>query len=171
MVTGGAHGLGASIAGALHVTGFKVAIGDIDAGAAAARARELDSSGETAVSFALDVRDGLRSDLRVLVKDARGGVWAFNTRIQGMGGLDQWQKLGVLLSLDKPEERRPLQLLLAGDRTRALTAASRAAAQVAHASGTPIRRTSGSKSLDKDLEADLRRDRDYDAIEPFAAET
>jgi excisionase family DNA binding protein len=91
--------------------------------------------------------------------------------IQGMGGLDQWQKLGVLLSLDKPEERRPLQLLLAGDRTRALTAASRAAAQVAHASGTPIRRTSGSKSLDKDLEADLRRDRDYDAIEPFAAET
>ena len=91
--------------------------------------------------------------------------------IQGMGRLDQWQKLEVLLSLDKPEERRPLQLLLAGDRTRALTVASRAAAEVARASGTPIRRTSGSRSLDDDLEADLRRDRDYDAIKPFAVET
>jgi excisionase family DNA binding protein len=91
--------------------------------------------------------------------------------IQGMGGLDQWQKLEVLLSLDKPEERRPLQLLLAGDRTQALTVASRAAAELARASGLPIRRTSGSSSLDKDLDADLRRDRDYDAIEPFAAKS
>jgi len=57
LVTGGAQGLGASIANALHAHGFNVAIGDIDAPAAAARARELDPSGDSAIALALDVRD------------------------------------------------------------------------------------------------------------------
>jgi 3-oxoacyl-[acyl-carrier protein] reductase len=58
LVTGGAQGLGASIAHALYSAGFKVAIGDIDAAAAAARALELDPSGASAVGLSLDVRDG-----------------------------------------------------------------------------------------------------------------
>ncbi len=57
LVTGGAQGLGASIAHALHAHGFKVAIGDIDAPAAAARARHLDPAGDCAVGLPLDVRD------------------------------------------------------------------------------------------------------------------
>ncbi len=57
LITGGAHGLGAAIAGALHQAGFRVAIGDLDGAAAAALAAELDPSAATAMAVPLDVRE------------------------------------------------------------------------------------------------------------------
>lgn len=55
VVTGGARGLGAEIARALHREGFRVVITDIEAEAGAALASELDLAGETAVTATLDV--------------------------------------------------------------------------------------------------------------------
>jgi 3-oxoacyl-[acyl-carrier protein] reductase len=57
LVTGGAHGLGATIAGALHRAGFRVGIGDIDRHGAEALALQLDRTGATAMAIELDVRD------------------------------------------------------------------------------------------------------------------
>jgi len=57
LVTGGAQGLGAHIARSLHAAGFRVGIGDIDMGGAAALARELDPRAATAVALRLDVRE------------------------------------------------------------------------------------------------------------------
>ena len=57
LVTGGAQGLGAHIARSLHAAGFRVGIGDIDTGGAAALARELDPRAATAVALRLDVRE------------------------------------------------------------------------------------------------------------------
>jgi 3-oxoacyl-[acyl-carrier protein] reductase len=57
LVTGGAHGLGAAIAAALHAAGFRVAIGDLDLEAAVAAALTLDTTDETALALHLDVRD------------------------------------------------------------------------------------------------------------------
>lgn len=57
LVTGGANGLGAEIAGALHRAGFCVGIGDIDRHHAEGVARALDGTGETAIAVELDVRD------------------------------------------------------------------------------------------------------------------
>jgi 3-oxoacyl-[acyl-carrier protein] reductase len=56
-VTGGAHGLGAAIAAALHAAGFRVAIGDLDLEAAVAASLTLDTTDETALALHLDVRD------------------------------------------------------------------------------------------------------------------
>jgi 3-oxoacyl-[acyl-carrier protein] reductase len=56
LVTGGAHGLGAAIAGALHRAGFRVGIGDIDQRSAEALALELDRTSTTALAIGLDVR-------------------------------------------------------------------------------------------------------------------
>ena len=56
LVTGGAQGLGASIAYALHAAGYKVAVSDIDAAGAEAVAHKLDSAAETAAGYKLDVR-------------------------------------------------------------------------------------------------------------------
>lgn len=53
LVTGGAGGLGAAIARALHRAGFRVAIGDLDLDLATALADEL---GEDALAIGLDVR-------------------------------------------------------------------------------------------------------------------
>ncbi len=58
IVTGGAAGLGAAICAALHRAGHRVAVTDIDGPAAEHLAASLDPSGERAVGFALDVRDG-----------------------------------------------------------------------------------------------------------------
>lgn len=57
LVTGGAHGLGAAICSALHRSGFRVGIGDLDQRGAEALAQQLDRSGDTAMSIALDVRE------------------------------------------------------------------------------------------------------------------
>jgi len=57
LVTGGARGLGAAIAAALHAAGFNVAVGDIDVRGAAAVAQGLDPSGATATALTLDVRE------------------------------------------------------------------------------------------------------------------
>lgn len=54
-VTGGGGGFGAEVARALHRAGFRTVIGDLDGQAAEALAAELDPSGETVMSFTLDV--------------------------------------------------------------------------------------------------------------------
>jgi 3-oxoacyl-[acyl-carrier protein] reductase len=55
LVTGAAAGLGQFIAQALHGAGYRVALTDRDGDAAAAAARTLDASGQTACGLALDV--------------------------------------------------------------------------------------------------------------------
>lgn len=57
LVTGGASGLGAAISRIMRDKGFRVGIGDINADAATALAKEIDPSGETAVGITLDVRE------------------------------------------------------------------------------------------------------------------
>lgn len=56
LVTGGAQGLGAAIAQALHGVGYRVAVTDLSEEAAVAGARSLDASGKTAIGLPLDVR-------------------------------------------------------------------------------------------------------------------
>lgn len=56
LVTGGAGGLGAAIARALHAAGYRVAVADLDRDRAAAVAAACDGSGEAAIGIALDVR-------------------------------------------------------------------------------------------------------------------
>jgi 3-oxoacyl-[acyl-carrier protein] reductase len=55
-VTGASQGLGAAIARAFHVAGYKVALADIDEPGMAALASELDGTGETVLAVPLDVR-------------------------------------------------------------------------------------------------------------------
>jgi 3-oxoacyl-[acyl-carrier protein] reductase len=57
LITGAARGIGAAIAQELHKGGARVAIADIDAAAAEAQARALDSTGATAIPLSLDVRE------------------------------------------------------------------------------------------------------------------
>ncbi|MEV8067778.1 SDR family NAD(P)-dependent oxidoreductase [Streptomyces sp. NPDC085995] len=57
LVTGAAGGLGGCIAARLHARGYRVALTDLDAEAAAGAAAELDPTGESAVGLVLDVRD------------------------------------------------------------------------------------------------------------------
>lgn len=89
--------------------------------------------------------------------------------LQGMGDLDPWRKLQVLLAPSEPDERRPIELLRRGETGQALTTAARAVAAARVASGAPLR-TTIHPSLDADLEADLRRDREIDATEPYTPE-
>ena len=56
VVTGGGRGLGAAIAQQLHDRGYRVAVADIDSGAAKETAAELDPNGDTAIGVELDVR-------------------------------------------------------------------------------------------------------------------
>lgn len=56
VVTGGGRGLGAAIAHQLHDRGYRVAVADIDSGAAKETAAELDPDGDTAIGVELDVR-------------------------------------------------------------------------------------------------------------------
>jgi len=58
LVTGGARGIGAAIAGALAAQGAVVVVGDLDEAAAAETARTIDPAGERASAIALDVRSG-----------------------------------------------------------------------------------------------------------------
>lgn len=57
VVTGGANGLGEYIVRRLHAGGCRIAVADLDAGAAAALAGELDGTGATARGYAVDVSD------------------------------------------------------------------------------------------------------------------
>ena len=57
LVTGGGAGVGAAAARALHAAGYRVAVGDLDIGAARAVAAGLDPSGATARAIPLDVRE------------------------------------------------------------------------------------------------------------------
>ena len=57
LITGAAQGLGAAIARRLHADGFRVAIADLNAEAAATLAIELDASGATARAITVDVSD------------------------------------------------------------------------------------------------------------------
>jgi 3-oxoacyl-[acyl-carrier protein] reductase len=57
LVTGAGQGLGQAIAVALHRAGHAVAATDVDADAARATAESLDTTGETAASWKLDVRE------------------------------------------------------------------------------------------------------------------
>lgn len=75
LITGGASGLGAAIARALHDAGFAVGIGDIDVAAASALAHSLDASGETALAVPLDVRDEAAfTAARIMLVDRWGSV-------------------------------------------------------------------------------------------------
>ncbi|UOT03384.1 SDR family oxidoreductase [Rhodococcus opacus] len=56
VVTGGGRGLGAAIAQQLHDRGYRVAVADIDSGAAKETAAKLDPDGDTAIGVELDVR-------------------------------------------------------------------------------------------------------------------
>lgn len=57
LITGAAQGLGEAIARELHAGGLRVAVADINEPGAAKVANSLDSSGRTALSIALDVRN------------------------------------------------------------------------------------------------------------------
>ena len=57
LVTGAGNGVGSAIAAGLHGAGYRVAVTDLDAAAAAAVARQLDPAGTTAMGLALDVRE------------------------------------------------------------------------------------------------------------------
>ncbi|MGW4487248.1 SDR family oxidoreductase [Amycolatopsis sp. NPDC004368] len=56
-MTGAGRGIGAAVAARLHELGHRVALLDLDADNAAARARDLDGSGATAAAYGVDVRD------------------------------------------------------------------------------------------------------------------
>jgi 2-hydroxycyclohexanecarboxyl-CoA dehydrogenase len=58
IVTGGAGGIGLAIAAALAARGTRVAIADLQNGAAAEAARRLRAAGHEAIGVALDVTDG-----------------------------------------------------------------------------------------------------------------
>jgi 3-oxoacyl-[acyl-carrier protein] reductase len=73
LVTGAAQGLGAVIARALHTSGIRVAVSDVDANAVAALASELDMSGETAFGVLLDVRQQVDFERALAAMVARWG--------------------------------------------------------------------------------------------------
>jgi 3-oxoacyl-[acyl-carrier protein] reductase len=78
IVTGAARGIGAAIAAVLRAEGADVVVADIDGDAAAARAAELDPSGEHCLAVATDVT--ARADLRALAAAA----------------LERWGKIDIL---------------------------------------------------------------------------
>ena len=55
LVTGAGRGLGRAIAGTLHRGGYKVAVTDVDEGAAISVAQSLSADGSTARAYRLDV--------------------------------------------------------------------------------------------------------------------
>lgn len=72
IVTGGAAGLGAAIAKALHGAGYRVAAADLDEEAARALAALLDPTGSTAFGLHLDVRS---KDSLVEARDILLAAW------------------------------------------------------------------------------------------------
>jgi hypothetical protein len=82
--------------------------------------------------------------------------------LQSLVGLPPERVAEVLLTTNNRDES-PLALLRSRDRIKAIVAAVRTSAEIRHALGTP---PGGNihPALDADLEADLRRDREIDAI-------
>lgn len=60
IVTGAGRGLGRAIAQTLHQNGYKVAVTDVDEGAAVSVAQSLSAQGDTARAYALDVSSAQR---------------------------------------------------------------------------------------------------------------
>jgi 3-oxoacyl-[acyl-carrier protein] reductase len=60
LITGAGRGLGRAIAGVLHRDGYKVAVTDVDEGAAVSVARSLSADGRTARAYRLDVSSAER---------------------------------------------------------------------------------------------------------------
>ena len=93
------------------------------------------------------------------------------TVLRSMGNIHPWAALAVLLSpLDEPS-LRPIERLSRGNRAGALVAASRAAARLRRSWGEAGANPRVQASLDEDLEADLRRDREIDALRPDVRKT
>lgn len=89
VVTGAAHGIGGAIADRLAGEGAKVLVADIDAEAAAARCRAIETAGGVAVSLAVDVKQ--REETAAMVARAVG----------------EWGRLDILVSNAGITDRQP----------------------------------------------------------------
>ena len=101
VVTGAASGIGKDIARQFLAGGAKVAIADLDMGAAEATARELDPSGERALAVAMDVTNEAQVDAGIAAVAAKFGgvdILVSNAGIQIVGPIDSydfanWKKM------------------------------------------------------------------------------
>jgi NAD(P)-dependent dehydrogenase (short-subunit alcohol dehydrogenase family) len=106
LVTGAAHGLGATIAEGLAAAGAAVVLGDVDAGAAEARAAGLRALGKSAIALEVDVTsrgtidEALQAARRqlgpvdVLVNNAglKGGALTSGRQSEQLAASD-WQRM------------------------------------------------------------------------------
>lgn len=96
VVTGGARGLGAAIAGRLAAAGARVAIGDLDGSAAEACAAEIAAKfGAAAFGGHLDVRDGSSMHAFAAQSEAALGpvrIWVNNAGIYPMRALVEMEE-------------------------------------------------------------------------------
>jgi 3-hydroxybutyrate dehydrogenase len=107
VVTGAASGIGKDIAREFLANGAKVAIADLNAGAANATALELDATGKRAMGVAMDVTSEEQVDAGVGAVAAAFGsidILVSNAGIQTVAPLDQfkfeaWKKL-IAIHLD-----------------------------------------------------------------------
>lgn len=91
-----------------------------------------------------------------------------STVLRALSGFNRWDVLRILLSpLDNPSES-PIQMLRRGEKATALLTVSRAAVQLAqdrgeldvlHVPWSPVK-----AAIDADLEADLRREREFNEL-------
>src|ERR1700749_2167311 len=94
VVTGAASGIGKEIAREFLAQGVRIAIADLDAGQAAAAARELDPSGERAFSVAMNVTDEAQVEAGIAaVAQYFGGIdiLVSNAGIQIVGPLESFK--------------------------------------------------------------------------------
>jgi 3-oxoacyl-[acyl-carrier protein] reductase len=83
LVTGGARGIGKSIAGALAAKGVNVAVADIDEGAAQETAREMEAKGVKAISFKMDVSNA--DDVARVVSGVKEGLGTLDILVNNAG--------------------------------------------------------------------------------------
>lgn len=101
VVTGAASGIGKDIAKLFLAGGAKVAIADLNIGAAEATAREFDPSGERAMAVAMDVTDEAQVDAGIAAIAAKFGgvdILVSNAGIQIVGPIESydfadWKKM------------------------------------------------------------------------------
>lgn len=101
VVTGAASGIGKNIAKLFLANGAKVAIADLNLGAAEATAREFDPTGERAVAVAMDVTDEMQVDTGIAAIEARFGgidILISNAGVQIVGPIENydfaaWKKM------------------------------------------------------------------------------